>query len=514
MGIAKSSQKSNKKGNKGKDVVTAGQGNGVIKKKKRSAEPGVRQQGGRIYDSKHGTTCHQCRQKTIEVKAHCTSKRCNLYFCPRCLLNRYNEIVEVVRKKKVWDCPKCRGICNCSFCRRKQGLCATGILANIAKSAGFDSVCTLLKTNPNLQDARAVRSLVGRKKENNVKMDSREPKSLRMRCFDDAGVPDCQLPKRKSCLPESKSCPLPTKVPCQDVQIKLICILEFFSTFAAEPLGMASTNLHEVMDHIVQPKWSGSGPKRSILSDILSKIHKIIIHWFGNDDSCTQSSWEIWIMEKYKDKLCECTNVAGRRSSRTLGNYWTASYYDRIHVTYHMIHDAIECGEFSQVIESGLEKSSSLEKIRKEETRKVIELARQEQETHTKKYIKEIICSSRIGELTPEKQKRLLCKARESSKTKLDEGIKSKLRWLRNSEYLRVHPSVRQMPLGRDRDGVEYYFLGSASAVMNDQNGIIGVGPGILKYHVDAVRLEAAMDIKGENEGALKIALLNVSKSK
>jgi len=86
-------------------------------------------------------------------------------------------------------------------------------------------------------------------------------------------------------------------------------------------------------------------------------------------------------------------------------------------------------------------------------------------------------------------------------------------KWKRE-KYLRVHPSVRQMPLGRDRDGIEYYFLGSASAVINDQNGIIGVGPGILKYHVDAVRLEAAMDIKGENEGALKIALLNVSKSK
>eukprot|EP00890_Picochlorum_soloecismus_P001224 jgi/Picsp_1/2101/NSC_05566-R1_---NA--- len=56
--------------------------------------------------------------------------------------------------------------------------------------------------------------------------------------------------------------------------------------------------------------------------------------------------------------------------------------------------------------------------------------------------------------------------------------------------------------------------ISQASAVINDQNGIIGVGPGILKYHVDAVRLEAAMDIKGENDGALKIALLNVSKSK
>ena len=472
----------------------------------------INAQGGRIYCSKNGTTCHQCRQKTIEVKAHCTSKRCNLYFCPRCLLNRYNEIVEVVRKKKEWSCPKCRGICNCSFCRKKQGLCATGILANIAKSAGFDSVCTMLKKNPNFRDVSAIRSLIGDKKENNgVTKSNGKTKSLRMRCFDDAGIPDSQLPKRKRCLPESKGCPLPTKVPCQDVQIKMICILEFLSTFAAEPLGMTSMNLHEVMDHMMQPNWSGSGPKRSILSDVLSKIHEMIIKWFGNDESCKQSSWETWIMRKYKDRVGECMNGTGRRSGRNLGTYWTASHYERIHVTYEMIHDAIQCGEFSQIIENGLEKSSSMEKMRKEEIRRVTELAKKEQETHTKKYITDLICSTRIGELTPEKQKRLLRQAKENSKTRLDEGTKSKLRWLRNSEYLRVHPCVRRMPLGRDRDGVEYYSLDSASAVMNNENGVIGVGSNFLKYHGDAARLEAMMDIKGENEGALKIALLNLS---
>jgi len=469
-------------------------------------------QGGRIYDSKHGTTCHQCRQKTIEVKAHCTSKRCNLNFCPRCLLNRYNEMVELVRKRKVWNCPKCRGICNCSFCRRKQGLCATGILANIAKSAGFDSVCTLLKKNPNLQDAKAIRSLVVEKKENNMKLAGSKTKSLHVRCFDDAGIPDSQLPKRKNCLPESRSFPLPTKIPCQDIQIKLLCILEFLSTFAAEPLGMMSMNLQEVIDHMMQP--SGLGPKRSILSDALSKVHKIIVQRIGNNEACNESSWESWIMTKYKDRLIKCTNIAGRRSGRTYGTYWSANHYERIHVTYEMIHDAIECRDFTQIIEKGLEKSNSLEKMLKVEIRKVSNLARQEQERHTKKYITELLCSSRIGELTPEKQKILLSKAKESSNSRLDEGIKSKLRWLRNSEYLRVHPCVRRMPLGRDRDGIEYYSLDSASTIMNDKNGIIGLGLDILKYYGDAASLEAAMDVKGENEGALKIALLNVPKTK
>ena len=36
----------------------------------------------------------QCRQKTIETKAKC--KKCTLWWCPRCLLNRYGEAVDKV----------------------------------------------------------------------------------------------------------------------------------------------------------------------------------------------------------------------------------------------------------------------------------------------------------------------------------------------------------------------------------------------------------------------------------
>ncbi|KAK9915262.1 hypothetical protein WJX75_006841 [Coccomyxa subellipsoidea] len=115
--------------------------------KKRTTDPGVRVQGGRIYDSKTGTTCHQCRQKTVEAKAKCGS--CTMFFCPRCLLNRYGEEVDKVNLLAHWKCPKCRDICNCSNCRKKRGLEATGILANMSKAAGFTSVSDLLQKNPN-----------------------------------------------------------------------------------------------------------------------------------------------------------------------------------------------------------------------------------------------------------------------------------------------------------------------------------------------------------------------------
>lgn len=37
-------------------------------------------------------------------------------------------------------CPPCRGICNCSYCRKRDGRCATGILIHLAKFYGYDNV--------------------------------------------------------------------------------------------------------------------------------------------------------------------------------------------------------------------------------------------------------------------------------------------------------------------------------------------------------------------------------------
>ena len=50
------------------------------------------------------------------MKAKCG--RCTLHWCPRCLLNRYGEEVATVTRKPGWPCPRCRGDCNCSNCRK------------------------------------------------------------------------------------------------------------------------------------------------------------------------------------------------------------------------------------------------------------------------------------------------------------------------------------------------------------------------------------------------------------
>mmetsp|Transcript_21905 Transcript_21905/g.30622 ORF Transcript_21905/g.30622 Transcript_21905/m.30622 type:complete len:285 (+) Transcript_21905:78-932(+) len=111
-------------------------------------EKGRKVWGGRIYDSVNGVTCHQCRQKTIDEKTVCANEgyfaKVVHHFCERCLRARYGEDLNEVKKNPNWCCPWCRGICNCSFCRKKKGKNPTGILYPKAKSCGFQSVAEML----------------------------------------------------------------------------------------------------------------------------------------------------------------------------------------------------------------------------------------------------------------------------------------------------------------------------------------------------------------------------------
>eukprot|EP00026_Physarum_polycephalum_P010515 Phypoly_transcript_10680.p1 GENE.Phypoly_transcript_10680~~Phypoly_transcript_10680.p1 ORF type:complete len:149 (-),score=16.55 Phypoly_transcript_10680:496-942(-) len=127
------------------------------KPKKKHKDTGVRHVWGRTYDPINGTTCHQCRQKTLELKVACTSiiedhhgnkQMCNVKLDEACLTNRYGQTIEAALASGEWKCPKCLGICNCSFCRRKKGLTPTGILVQKARAAGFDSVDSYLRSGP------------------------------------------------------------------------------------------------------------------------------------------------------------------------------------------------------------------------------------------------------------------------------------------------------------------------------------------------------------------------------
>lgn len=103
----------------------------------------------KVYDKVLGSTCHQCRQKTIDTKTVCRNGGCGGVrgqFCGPCLRNRYGEDVRTALLDPDWICPSCRGICNCSYCRKRDGRCATGILIHLAKFYGYDNVQEYLES--------------------------------------------------------------------------------------------------------------------------------------------------------------------------------------------------------------------------------------------------------------------------------------------------------------------------------------------------------------------------------
>ncbi|XP_058233906.1 cell division cycle-associated 7-like protein isoform X2 [Hemibagrus wyckioides] len=103
----------------------------------------------KILDKENGSTCHQCRQKTLDTKTECRNPYCQGVkgqFCGPCLRNRYGEDVRTALLDPTWECPLCRGICNCSLCRKRDGRCATGALTHLAKYYGYDNVKEYLES--------------------------------------------------------------------------------------------------------------------------------------------------------------------------------------------------------------------------------------------------------------------------------------------------------------------------------------------------------------------------------
>uniref|UniRef100_A0A7S0PT87 PHD-type domain-containing protein n=1 Tax=Micromonas pusilla TaxID=38833 RepID=A0A7S0PT87_MICPS len=109
--------------------------------------------GRRVYDSELGTTCHWCRQKTVETHVTCTAEGCGrgrmpVSFCGMCLRNRHGEDIDAAVASGAWVCPRCRGscgegcvtCCNCGPCRKANGLAPTHQVINLARASGFDNV--------------------------------------------------------------------------------------------------------------------------------------------------------------------------------------------------------------------------------------------------------------------------------------------------------------------------------------------------------------------------------------
>ncbi|KAI1795662.1 hypothetical protein LXA43DRAFT_1167161 [Ganoderma leucocontextum] len=103
--------------------------------------------------------CHQCaRLFDSSAIAQCTfnrpsGERCTFKYCKACLKNRYQQDIIAIKSHSpegcsddvkvkhatgteyIFQCPRCRGECNCRACRKAKGLPATGPLDLLARKA-------------------------------------------------------------------------------------------------------------------------------------------------------------------------------------------------------------------------------------------------------------------------------------------------------------------------------------------------------------------------------------------
>ncbi|ELR18832.1 'chromo' (CHRromatin Organization MOdifier) domain containing protein [Acanthamoeba castellanii str. Neff] len=130
--ILAAEKKARKKARREREKEDAEEAEGEETEEQRNARNSNKWIGSRLYDSDRGITCHQCRC-TVDEKTTCANEfrihtPARHHYCRRCLWNRYGEALDEVRKDPVWLCPSCRGVCNCSFCRKKRGQAPTGVL--------------------------------------------------------------------------------------------------------------------------------------------------------------------------------------------------------------------------------------------------------------------------------------------------------------------------------------------------------------------------------------------------
>ncbi|GAA5935862.1 hypothetical protein JCM3775_007349 [Rhodotorula graminis] len=85
------------------------------------------------------------------------TRPCSLTYCARCLASRYAEDADAIIASGAdlsWTCPSCRGECNCSGCRKKAGLDATGPL----KELGIDPASAVGPVSGGRRAAAAART--------------------------------------------------------------------------------------------------------------------------------------------------------------------------------------------------------------------------------------------------------------------------------------------------------------------------------------------------------------------
>lgn len=67
--------------------------------------------------------CHVCCHKDYAYKIHmCSNPNCAEGYCYGVLYRAFDMTPQAVQEDEHWQCPKCRGICNCGACRRSGNM--------------------------------------------------------------------------------------------------------------------------------------------------------------------------------------------------------------------------------------------------------------------------------------------------------------------------------------------------------------------------------------------------------
>ena len=80
----------------------------------------------------HAHTCNKCKLMR--------GKFCGVH------IHAVRENVLEISENPDWECPVCRDICNCSFCRTKKGWMPTGNMYRAAIASGYKSVAHYLSS--------------------------------------------------------------------------------------------------------------------------------------------------------------------------------------------------------------------------------------------------------------------------------------------------------------------------------------------------------------------------------
>ncbi|DBA91476.1 hypothetical protein WJX77_005924 [Trebouxia sp. C0004] len=514
------------------------------KKKSRNADPGVRVQGGRIYCSKTGTTCHQCRQKTVEDKRQCST--CTQQFCPKCLTNRYGPGQEQASKQPDWSCPKCQKNCSCSYCRKKAGLAPTGILANAAKSLGFASVAALLAVNPDaaamMQAAKEAKPQAESKKAGTAtqaaKAGMKRKNSEQCEEGTPPAVPDQDLGPRPNPMPVAQSFMLhrpqghkamwPTALPSQ-LALPADCspgdlleVLEFSQVFS-QRLSLAGFHAAALAAELVQEPFQGPNPCEASGPSPLKQIHVQLLTLLCKAQEVkirlTGDAWQQETCHRFFHQA-SAPKAAPRAAPDGIGallrtaphgagqgtaapvSYWQLAPGVRLRMLRELCLAALDTYIFRQYIEIAMEEWSSGEKQQREALAERRKQARVDIKRLQEQEIALLIANGQGEGLSLEEQKLKLAEARATAEGALAKGDHSEAGcWLGQGAA-----GVRGVALGCDRDGMHYWKLQAAEALgggLMVQTGSGGKGDSWQVHH-DTTAVAAALDSKGLCEGALK----------